>query len=64
MYVMRVEKFRPNESVFVLISDATRVVRPKVLESVYREQWMKLPTGFVRLHRYVIFDVLAYVSMV
>ena len=48
----------------MLISDATRFVRPRVLKSVYRERWMKLPTGFVQLHRYIISNVLAYVSTV
>jgi len=45
----------------MLVSDATHFVRPQVLESVYQERWMKLPAGFVRLNRYIICDVLAYV---
>jgi len=46
-----------NGYAFTLISLATRFVGPRVLKNLYRERWIEPPAGFVRLNRYVIYDV-------
>ena len=58
------EKFRTNESIFELISRTTYLSKPRVLESVYREQDRGPPAGFLRFNRCVIPNVITQVIAV